>query len=56
MCANHRITVFILACSLAASAISAEKIEPLLRTVDLDVGQTSQVTLHDGTKATVTLL
>jgi murein DD-endopeptidase MepM/ murein hydrolase activator NlpD len=56
MHANLRITVFILACLLAVSIPSAAEIEPLVRTVDLDVGQTSQVTLHDGTKATVTLL
>jgi len=56
MHANHRITVFILSCFLAPSALSAATIEPLVCTVDLDVGQTRQVTLHDGAKATVTLL
>ena len=53
---NHRITVFILACLLAPSVPAAANIAPLVRTVDLDVGQTSQVKLHNGTKATVTLL
>jgi murein DD-endopeptidase MepM/ murein hydrolase activator NlpD len=45
-----------LACLLTHSVRAAATIESLVRTVDLDVGQTSQVTLHDGTKATVTLL
>jgi hypothetical protein len=30
--------------------------EPLVRVVDLNIGETHQVTLHDGTMATVTLL
>lgn len=45
-----------LACFLAPSTLVAAIIEPLVRVVDLDVGETHQVTLHDGTKATVTLL
>jgi len=53
---NHKIVVAILACILAASAPAAEKIIPLVRTVDMDVGQTQKVTLHDGTEVTVTLL
>ena len=56
MCTNHRITVFMLICLLAPSALSAAAIEPLLRVVDLDIGETAQVTLGDGEKATVTLL
>jgi peptidase M23-like protein/PKD domain-containing protein len=56
MYTNHRTTVFVLACFLTPLALSAATIEPLVRVVDLDVGQTHQVTLHDGTKATVTLL
>lgn len=56
MHANHRIIVSIFACLLAASAPAAGKIDPLVRTVDLDVGQTQKVTLHDGREATVTLL
>ncbi|MCK4292655.1 MAG: M23 family metallopeptidase, partial [Planctomycetes bacterium] len=53
---NHRITGFMLVCFLAPSTLVAAAIEPLVRVVDLDVGETRQVTLHDGTKATVTLL
>jgi murein DD-endopeptidase MepM/ murein hydrolase activator NlpD len=53
---NHRITFFMLTCFLAPSTLVAAKIEPLVCVVDLDVGETHQVTLHDGTKATVTLL
>ncbi|MHC4111908.1 MAG: PKD domain-containing protein [Planctomycetota bacterium] len=56
MRANHRTTILVLACFLAPSALCAAKIAPLLHTVDLDVGQTQQVTLYDDTKATVTLL
>ena len=56
MYANHQIKVFVLACLLAPSALAAATIDPLVHVVDLDVGQTRQVTLHDGTKATVTLL
>ncbi|MCP4614139.1 MAG: peptidoglycan DD-metalloendopeptidase family protein [Planctomycetes bacterium] len=53
---NHRITVFMLACFLSPSILVAAAIEPLIRTVDLNVGETHQVTLHDDTTATVTLL
>ena len=53
---NHRIAIFLLTCLLTPSALVAAAIEPLVRTVDLDVGQTQHVTLHDGSKATVTLL
>ncbi|MBN2375976.1 MAG: peptidoglycan DD-metalloendopeptidase family protein [Sedimentisphaerales bacterium] len=56
MCTNHRIAVIVLACLLAPLAVAGGTIEPLVRWIDLDVGQTQQVTLHDGTKATVTLL
>jgi len=56
MYTNHRITVFTLACFLATSTLVAATIEPLARVIDLDVGETHQITLHDGTKATVTLL
>ena len=56
MYANHRITIFILACLSGPCACAAAIIEPLVRVVDLDVGETDQVTLHDGAKATVTLL
>ena len=53
---NHRIRIFILICFLAPSTLIAAIIEPLVRAVDLNVGETQQVTLHNGTKATVTLL
>ncbi len=56
MLANQRLIVSIFACLLAASAPAAGKIAPLVRAVDVNVGQTQQVTLHDGTRATVTLL
>jgi murein DD-endopeptidase MepM/ murein hydrolase activator NlpD len=56
MYANHRITIFMLACLSGPCACAAAIIEPLVRVIDLDVGQTRQVTLHDGAKATVTLL
>jgi len=48
--------VFMLACFLAPSTLVAATIEPLVRVVDLDVGETRQVILHDGNEATVTLL
>ncbi|MFC1603595.1 PKD domain-containing protein [Planctomycetota bacterium] len=56
MYTNHRITVFMLACFFASSLLVAATIEPLVHVVDLDIGETHQITLHDGTKATVTLL
>ena len=45
-----------LVCLLAPSTLVAAIIEPLVRAVDMDVGETRQVMLHDGTTATVTLL
>ena len=56
MHSNHRIIVLILACLLVSSVLGSSAIEPLVRTVDLDVGQTQKVTLHDGSEATVTLM
>jgi murein DD-endopeptidase MepM/ murein hydrolase activator NlpD len=53
---NYKVIVFILIYLSASSVLSKAKIEPLVRIVDLDVGQTHQVTLHDGSEATVTLL
>jgi murein DD-endopeptidase MepM/ murein hydrolase activator NlpD len=53
---NYQIIIFVLACLSAPSALATVTIEPLVRVVDLDVGQTRRVTLHDGSKATVTLL
>ncbi|MCP4454425.1 MAG: hypothetical protein GY809_23460, partial [Planctomycetes bacterium] len=38
------------------SLLDAAVIEPLVRVIDLDVGQTQRVTLHDGSTATVTLV
>ena len=37
-------------------AKNSEPLSPLLRTVDLDVGETRDVTLHDGSRATLELL
>ena len=48
--------MFVLAFLSASSVLAVSTIEPLVRTVDLNVGQTCEVTLHDGGKATVTLL
>ena len=53
---SHRTTVFVLSCFLLPSALVTAAIEPLVRVVDLDVGETQQVTLHDGTRAAVMLL
>jgi murein DD-endopeptidase MepM/ murein hydrolase activator NlpD len=53
---KNLIIMLILACFLAPCSLTEATIEPLVRVVDLDVGQTCQVTLHDGSKATVTLL
>lgn len=38
------------------SGIRAEVLEPLVRVVDLDVGEAARVTLHDGSEASVRLL
>ena len=40
---NHRIAIFLLTCLLTPSALVAAAIGPLVRTVDLDVGQTQRV-------------
>ena len=53
---SHRMKFFMLICFLAPSTLVAATIEPLVRVVDLDVGETRQVMLHNGNKATVTLL
>ncbi len=53
---KNLITMLILSCFLAPFAPAKATIEPLVRVVDLDVGQTCRVTLHDGSGATVTLL
>jgi len=52
---NHRITVFVLACLLTPLAHATAIIGRLVHVVDLNVGQTHQVTLHDVAKVTVTL-
>ena len=41
---------------MPSSTLVAAKIQPLVRVVDLNVGETQQVTLHNGEKATVQLL
>jgi murein DD-endopeptidase MepM/ murein hydrolase activator NlpD len=56
MYTNHRTTVLMLVYFMAQAPLSAAVIDPLLRVVDLDVGETHQITLHNGNKATVTLL
>ena len=53
---NCRIKVLLLVFLLGCPPYAAATIEPLVRVVDLDVGQTREVALHDGTEATVTLL
>ncbi len=45
-----------MACFLVRSPLSATVIEPLVCVVDLNVGDTHQITLHNGDKAIVTLL
>ncbi|MBN1846317.1 MAG: peptidoglycan DD-metalloendopeptidase family protein [Sedimentisphaerales bacterium] len=56
----HRFVIFLLVALLAVvtapAGVTAAAITPLVRAVDLDVGETRQVTLHDGAQATVTLL
>lgn len=56
MYTNLHITIFVLVLLSAPAAPAQSTIQPLVRVVVLDVGQTCQVTLHDGSKATVTLL
>jgi len=56
MYTNLRITVLMLACFLVSAPLNATAIEPLVRVVDLNVSETHEVTLHNGHKATVTLL
>ena len=41
---------------LAQAPLTAAVIKPLVRVVDLDIGETHQITLHNGDKATVILL
>ena len=56
---NHirqRITIFVLACACAPSMLMAATIEPLVSVVDLDIGETQQLVLHDKSQARVTLL
>jgi murein DD-endopeptidase MepM/ murein hydrolase activator NlpD len=53
---NYRTTVLLLACLSGPFSCAAATIEPLVRVIDLDVGQTRQVALHDGAEATVTLV
>jgi len=53
---NQPIIVLILSCLLVPTPISAAAIEPLVHVVDLNVGETHEITLHNGYKATVTLI
>ena len=50
------LSISLVAGLFAPVMLSAAVIEPLSRVVDLDVGHTEQVTLSDGSEATVTLL
>ena len=55
---NHCVTslIWVLLFSVAPSVYAAPAVEPLVRTVDLNVGQSQEVTLCDGAKVTVELL
>jgi len=53
---NYGTAALLLACLSGPFPCAAATIEPLVRVIDLDVGQTHQVALHDGTEATVMLL
>ncbi len=56
MRASPRIILFSALLCFFSFFLSAAQIEPLVRVVDLDLEQTREVVLADGTKATVTLL
>ena len=56
MCSYHRLIVILLTCYIADLPLVAANLEPLVRVVDLNLNETQAVTLHDGTKAKVTLL
>jgi hypothetical protein len=56
---DHMIRVFVLVCFSVTVCGAAEEpvaTEPLARVVDLDLGETSTVTLCDGSQATIKLL
>ncbi len=56
MNSTGRIVFLMLFCSLFLLTPVRAAIEPLVRVVDLNVGETREVVLHDGTTTTVTLL
>jgi murein DD-endopeptidase MepM/ murein hydrolase activator NlpD len=53
---GNLIIMLMLACFSTPFALAKVTLKPLVYVVDLDVGQTRHVTLHDGSKATVSLL
>ncbi len=56
---DHVIRAFVLVCfgtTVCGAAEESVAIEPLVRVVDLDLGESTSVTLCDGSKATVKLL
>lgn len=56
MRAMRYVTAIFGVCLLSSALWAATSIDPVVRVVDLDLGQTSEVTLSDGSTATVTLL
>ncbi len=48
--------LLLFSCSFLQAELPKPTIEPLVRAVDLNVGQTVEAILHDGSKASVTLL
>ena len=53
---HARMTIVLLIGFLFLAGVNAATIDPVVRVVDLDIGQTSDVTLRDGSHAIVTLL
>jgi murein DD-endopeptidase MepM/ murein hydrolase activator NlpD len=56
MQAYRFLTAILLTCLSVSSLLNAATLEPLVRVIDLDVGETRQVTLHNGSRTTVSLL
>lgn len=50
------LSLLFFSCSFLQAELPKATIEPLVRAVDLNVGQTAEAILHDGSKSTVTLL
>ena len=53
---THLLAVAVVICLCTPMLADDAVIEPLVAVIDLDVGQTQRVTLHDGSTATVTLV